>query len=182
MAGAACRAVLPMTLMLAGCGIAGPLYDPGLRNAPRLACAEIAPPPDARQCFRFERRRIDGERLDMNDGTLDADTEILAFQTGAPGCSSGDHTFVTVTGSAEGAGALHILAFAGTGVQVGRAHDWDRSFANRAFRLRGAGGPFVAGTGIRVRSAAGAFRLERVCLADYWRRDFLPLRASMDQR
>jgi len=175
-------AVLPLTVLLAGCGIAGPIYDPGLRNAPRTACAEIAPPPDSRQCFRFERRRIDGERLEMNDGLLDAGTEILAFQTGAPGCATGDLTFATVAGSADGAGALQILAFAGTGIQVGQAHDWDEAFADRTFRLRGAGGPFIAGTGVRVRSAAGNFRVRRLCLADYWRRDALPLRASMDRR
>jgi hypothetical protein len=75
-----------------------------------------------------------------------------------------------------------MLAFAGTGAQVGRTHDWNAPFAQRAFRLRGAGGPFIAAPGIRIRSAAGGFRLERLCVADYWRRDILPLRASMDSR
>lgn len=174
--------VLPVMLMLAGCGIVGPIYDPSLRNAPRFACADVVPPPEAAQCFRFERRRIGGERLEMNDGTLDAETEIFAFQTGSPGCATGDLTFAVIAGSAASAGRLEMLAFAGTGVQVGRHHEWDAPFQQRAFRLRGAGGPFISGPSIRVRSAAGGFRLHRLCLADYWRRDILPLRASMDRR
>lgn len=174
--------MLPVMLMLAGCGIVGPIYDPSLRNAPRLACADVTPPPDAPQCFRFERRRIGGERLEMSDGALDPDTEILAFQTGEAGCATGDLTFALIAGSAQDAGRLEILAFAGIGAQAGRTYEWNEAFERRVFRLRGAGGPFIAGPGIRIRSEAGRFRLDRVCLADYWRRDILPLRASMDQR
>ena len=174
--------MLPVMLMLAGCGIVGPIYDPSLRNPPRFACADVVLPPDAPQCFRFERHRIGGERLEMNDGALTPDTEILAFQTGMAGCATGDLTFAVIAGSAEHAGRVEILAFAGTGAQVGRTFEWDEAFQRRTFRLRGAGGPFIARPGIRVRSEAGRFRLDRVCLADYWRRDILPLRASMDQR
>ena len=175
-------AFVPALIALAGCGIIGPIYDPSLRNAPRFSCADVVLPPDASQCFRFERRRIGGERLAMNDGTLDAETEILAFQTGRPECATGDLTFATATGSAQDAGSLHILAFAGSGAQVGRDHRWDSPFERRTFRLRGAGGPFIAAPGIRIRSAAGGFRLDRICLHDYWRRDILPLRASTDRR
>jgi hypothetical protein len=169
---------LPALLALGGCGIAGPYYDPGLGSAPRLACAEISPPPDAPQCFRFERRRIGGERLAMNDGALDAETELLAFATHAEGCAGGDLTFATVTGSAAEAGTLSIQAFGSTGAQIQRSHEWDESFVSRTFRLRGAGGPLVNAIGVRVRSARGGLRVQRVCLADYWREDILPLRAS----
>ena len=161
-------------LALTGCGIAGPILDPGLNRAPRLACAEVAPPPEAGpQCFRFERRAIGGGRLEMNDGTLDAETEILAFATGATGCNGGDHTFATVAGAAGEAGTVSVLAFGGTGAQIGHDYAWDEPFAARTFRLRGVGGPFVNANGIRVRSGTGQFRLTRVCFADYWRRDIL---------
>ncbi len=170
---------LPALAALAGCGIVGPIYDPGLRGAPRYACAEVAPAADTAQCFRFERRRIGGERLEMNDGSLDGDTELLAFLTGGPGCADGDLHYATVTGASAEPGQLSVLAFTGTGAQHGRDYQWREAFAARTFRLSGAGGPFVNATGIRVRAAAGGFRVARVCLADYWRRDILPLRASM---
>ena len=35
-------AALPALAALAGCGIVGPIYDPGLSGAPRMACAEVA--------------------------------------------------------------------------------------------------------------------------------------------
>lgn len=168
---------LPVLAALAGCGIAGPIYDPGLRHAPRAACAEVAPPPDRPQCFRFERRRIGGERLEMNDGTLDGETELLAFLTGGPGCAGGDLHFTTVSGSAEAPGQLQVLAFAGTSAQRGHDFAWDAPFAGRTFTYRGVGGPFVNATGIRLRAPRG-FRVQRVCLADYWRQDIVPLRAS----
>jgi len=158
-------------LALTGCGIAGPILNPSMSRAPHLACAEIAPPPEAGpQCFRFERRAIGGGRLEMNDGALDAETEILAFSTGAAGCG-GDHSFATVAGAAAQAGALSVLAFGGTGAQVGQDYDWDAPFAARIFRLRGVGGTFVNANGVRIRSAAGGFRVSRVCFADYWGRD-----------
>ncbi len=157
-------------LALTGCGIAGPIMDPGLNRAPRLACAEVTPPPEAGpQCFRFERRAIGGGRLEMNDGALDAETEILAFATGAAGCSGGDHSFATVAGAAGEAGAVSVLAFGGTGAQIGQDYAWDAPFAARVFRLRGVGGPFINANGIRIRSSTGQFRLSRVCFADYWR-------------
>lgn len=165
---------------LAGCGIVGPIYDPGFRHAPRTACAEVAPPPDRPQCFRFERRRIGGERLEMNDGTLDGETELLAFLTGGPGCAGGDLHYATVSGGAEAAGQLQVLAFAGTGVQHGQSFRWDQPFAGRTFTSRNVGGPFLNATGIRLRAPQG-FRVQRVCMADYWREDILPLRASRRQ-
>jgi len=168
---------LPVLAALAGCGIAGPLYDPGLRHAPRTACAEVAPPPDRPQCFRFERRRIGGERLEMNDGTLDGETELLAFLTGGPGCAGGDLHYATVSGGADAPGQLQVLAFAGTSAQHGQSFTWDRPLATRTFTVRQVGGPLVNATGIRVRAPQG-FRVQRVCLADYWRQDILPLRAS----
>ena len=168
---------LPALAALAGCGIVGPIYDRGLRNAPRMACAEVAPAAGTPQCFRFERRRIGGERLEMNDGTLDGETELLAFLTGGPGCAGGDLHFATVSGSAAAAGRLQVLAFSGTGAQLGHDFAWDAPFAAHTFAYRGAGGPFVNATGIRVRAPQG-FKVERVCLADYWREDILPLRAS----
>ncbi len=165
--------LLPL-LMLTGCGIAGPILNPSMTRAPHFACADIVPPPEAGpQCFRFERRRIGGERLEMNDGVLDAETEILAFRTGAAGCSGGDHSFATVAGDAAAAGALSVLAFAGTGAQIGRDYRWEAPFAGRVFRLRGVGGTFVNAGGVRLRSATGGFRVSRVCFADYWRRDLL---------
>lgn len=175
--------VLPVMLMLAGCGIVGPIYDPGLRNAPRLACASIAPADDPQQCIRFERRRLNGERLSGNDGQLDAETEWLAFRVTRPDCATGDLTFATVTGHSSQPGRLSILAFGAAGGQVSAEHAWRESFGGqpRTFRLRGAGGPFVNAIGISIRAPAGGFRVERVCFADYWRRDILPLRASMDQ-
>ncbi|MGQ0660364.1 hypothetical protein [Sphingosinicella sp.] len=172
---------LPALMALAGCGIVGPIYDPGLRGAPRMACAEVAPVADAAQCFRFERRRIGGERLEMNDGGLDGETELLAFLTGGPGCAGGDLHYATVTGEASEPGRLSVLAFTGTGALNGRDYEWREPFAVRTFRLSGAGGPFVNATGIRVRAPAGGFRVARVCLADYWREDILPLRASRRQ-
>lgn len=174
-------AFLPALLALTGCGIAGPIYDHSLNNAPRLACAETAPPPDRPQCFRFERRRIDGGRLQMNDGTLDADTELLAFLTGGPGCAGGDLHYATVTGAAESAGSVSIIAFTGTGAQRQRDYAWEEGFTGRTFRVSGVGGPFVNATGIRVRASSG-FRVQRICLADYWRQDALPLRASRGAR
>lgn len=173
---------LPALAALAGCGIVGPIYDPGLHNAPRMACAEIAPAPDRPQCFRFERRRIGGERLEMNDGSLDADTELLAFVTGGPGCAGGDLTFATATGAAGAPGRLSMLAFGATGAQVGADHAWREGFAARTFRVRNVNGPFVNMSGLRLRAPDGGFRVERVCMADYWRQDILPLRASREQR
>jgi hypothetical protein len=169
---------LPALAALAGCGIVGPIYNPSLSGAPRMACAEIAPAADRPQCFRFERRRIGGERLEMNDGSLDAETELLAFLTGGPGCAGGDLHFAAVTGTAAEPGRISALAFSGTGAQRGQDFEWDEPVASRSFAWRGVGGPFVNATGIRVRSAGGGFRVERVCLADYWREDIIPLRAS----
>lgn len=169
---------VPALAALAGCGIAGPIIDPGLRNAPRMACAEVAPAADRPQCFRFERRRIDGERLAMNDGSLDGETELLAFLTGGPDCAGGDLHFAAVTGSAAAPGGISVLAFAGTGAQRGHDFAWDEPIASRSFAYRGVGGPFVNATGIRVRSRDAGFRVERICLADYWREDILPLRTS----
>lgn len=169
---------LPALAALAGCGIAGPIYNPGLSGAPRTACAEVAPAPNAAQCFRFERRRIGGERLDMNDGTLDPETELLAFVTGGPSCAGGDLTFATVTGAAGEPGRLQMLAFGGTGAQIGADHAWREAFAARTFRVRNVNGPFINMSGLRLRAPEGGFRVSQVCMADYWRQDILPLRAS----
>jgi hypothetical protein len=169
---------VPALAALAGCGIAGPIVNPGLTNAHRMACAEVAPAAGRPQCFRFERRRIGGERLEMNDGGLDGETELLAFLTGGPGCAGGDLHFAAVTGTAAERGRISVLAFSGTGAQLGHEFDWDGPIASRSFAFRGAGGPFVNASGIRVRSAGAGFRVERVCLADYWREDIIPLRAG----
>jgi hypothetical protein len=169
---------LPALAALAGCGIVGPIYDPGLRGAPRMACAEVAPAADTPQCFRFERRRIGGERLEMNDGSLDGDTELLAFLTGGEGCADGDLHFAAVTGASDEPGQLSVLAFSGTGAQRGHDFQWREAFASRSFAFRGVGGPFVNATGLRIRAPEGGFQVQRVCLADYWRQDIWPLRAS----
>jgi predicted small lipoprotein YifL len=168
---------LPTLVALTGCGVVAPLYDPGMRRAPRTACAEVAPAPDRPQCFRFERRRIGGERLEMNDGTLDGETELIAFLTGGPGCAGGDLHYAAVSGAASAPGQLQVLAFAGTSAQRGHDFSWDQPFAARSFAYSGVGGPFVNATGIRLRAPQG-FRVQRVCLADYWREDIVPLRAS----
>lgn len=182
---------LPALAALAGCGIVGPIYDPGLGGAPRTACADVAlqamrdgssvvanAVSGAPQCFRFERRRIGGERLELNDGSLDAETELLAFVTGGPGCAGGDLTFATVTGASAQPGRLQMLAFGGTGAQIGADHEWSEPFAMRTFRVRNVNGPFINMSGLRLRAPDGGFRVKRVCMADYWREDILPLRAS----
>lgn len=139
-------------LMLAACGLVGPVLNPSMSNAPNAACGtEAAESQDGPQCFTFQR---------IGPG------ELRAVLRSAPECA-GDFRHATVEGSASGPGSLDVAVSSPTAAGLPRRQwRWQRPFERRSFAVRNAGTTFLI-PGAAVIRSDGAFEFRRLCFRGY---------------